>query len=171
MIGKYYAVEDMLTTNPVEKFGQVTLKQVRTILIHISEHYFKVITDIVDFTICMLLSFLPSQMAGHIKMFSYLFTVYTISTIFWPVIFRFTSLHLTFTSKFYVLIFLPNMINNRSFLWMITFSTILGSPKRVKITILTQLCWPLRSRINKQVCLFLHFLIFLNFLNRHNTTL
>ena len=26
--GKYYAVEDMLTTNPVEKFGQVTLKQV-----------------------------------------------------------------------------------------------------------------------------------------------
>lgn len=30
IIGKYYAVEDMLTTNPVEKFGQVTLKQVRT---------------------------------------------------------------------------------------------------------------------------------------------
>jgi divinyl chlorophyllide a 8-vinyl-reductase len=26
-IGKYYAVEDMLTTAPAEKFGLVTLKQ------------------------------------------------------------------------------------------------------------------------------------------------
>jgi divinyl chlorophyllide a 8-vinyl-reductase len=26
-IGKYYAVEDMLTTNPSEKYGRVTLKQ------------------------------------------------------------------------------------------------------------------------------------------------
>ena len=30
-IGKYYAVEDMLTTNPIEKFGQVTLKQVSAV--------------------------------------------------------------------------------------------------------------------------------------------
>ena len=54
MIGKYYAVEDMLTTNPVEKFGQVTLKQVRMILVNISEQYFVDITDIVDFTLYML---------------------------------------------------------------------------------------------------------------------
>ena len=26
-IGKYYAVEDMLTTEPAEKFGKVTLRQ------------------------------------------------------------------------------------------------------------------------------------------------
>lgn len=26
-IGKYYAVEDMLTTNPDEKFGQITLQE------------------------------------------------------------------------------------------------------------------------------------------------
>ena len=34
-IGKYYAVEDMLTTDPSEKFGQITLR----------EHYSKVAVE------------------------------------------------------------------------------------------------------------------------------
>ena len=69
-IGKYYAVEDMLTTDPSEKYGTITMR----------EHYNKIAAEGQDqFTpvratavIGRWIESFPLIAAGHISVFGYL---------------------------------------------------------------------------------------------------